>query len=705
MNDRKQDAVSQQTDDGSASKLPDSATNPGQLRKSGIWWMRNLFSVGLLLAVGTALIAGIGLAQRMGWISAGGFTSSANSDDSEIHTCPMHPQIRQPGPGRCPICGMALVAASGGGADLDELSVQIEPAQRRLANIQTEPARLIPVNAEIRSVGSIAIDESRMSTISSYTSGRIERLFADYTGVVVGEKDHLAVVYSPDLYSAQVEYVEARRALSTSTLSELEIVRETQEKLVENSRRRLVELGMTDDQLEALEKTGQAQSRLTIYAPIGGTVIEKLTAEGDYVDAGEPIYKVANLATVWLMLELFPEDASRIRFGQQVTAEIQSLPGELLQGRVAFIDPTVNPRKRTVGVRVEFLNEDQRLRPGDYASATITVPIGPQGEAYDSELAGKWISPMHPQIIRDQPGPCPICGMDLVPTTRYGYSEHPVAQPASLVIPRSAVLMAGSHSVVYVEEEQGRFEVRVVTIGPILRDQVIVVDGLSEGEMVATAGNFLIDSQMQLAGKPSLIDPTRAIARQNERNTPLSFDSITVAPVGGVAGRQLEELYQAYFRIFESLANNEVPQPADAGALHELATLLAKSEELNEATHRLLRTIAERSEHLHHLSIDEARLEAFRPISHAIVTIATQARGEQASDPVFQMFCPMVEGGGGDWLQSGSELRNPYRAVDMPRCGLVVRELPVQTKAPSSDPDSDLSSGNDLSSGKDQEQP
>ena len=602
------------------------APRPRPLR----WWLSRLAFAGIILGVQLLVIAVIGVAQRQGWISAGGGGGSATSsaDAGVIHTCPMHPQIRQPGPGRCPICGMELVPATGGSADLDELSIRIEPAQRRLANIQTAPVQHEPVRARIQSIGAIAIDESRMATISSYIAGRVERLFADYTGVEVAKGDHLAVIYSPQLYSAQVEYVESRKALTGLKRGTLDVVRSTQEKLVASARQRLVELGMTQEQLAELEESGDARSRMTIYAPTGGTVTEKLMVEGDYVDAGEPIYRIANLSTVWLMLELFPEDASRIRFGQRVTAEIQSLPGETFEGRVAFIDPTVDRKKRTVGVRVEFLNEERRLRPGDYATATVSLPIGPQGEVYDEGLAGKWISPMHPQIIRDDPGQCPICGMDLVPTTRYGYSEEPVEQPASLYVPRSAVLMAGSNSVVYVEEEPGRFAIRPVTLGPILRNRVIVIDGLKEGELVATAGNFLIDSQMQLAAKPSLIDPTRAIAAKKMRNTPLAFDHVHVAPIAGESGTQLEQLYAAYFRLQQTLSKDQPPAAEDATTVHQLASKLAKASELWDEARRLLGEIAKASEHLHHLPLDQARLEAFRPLSHAVVQLATLARGE-----------------------------------------------------------------------------
>lgn len=652
---------------------------PAPQGRPRVWWLRKLFSAALLLAVGVSLIALAGLAQRWGWLSSGGGDATASRDSSpgQTYTCSMHPQIRQPTPGRCPICGMELVVATGADTDLNDFSVRIEPAQRRLAQISTAPVRLEAVTAQIQSIGAIAIDESRMATISSYISGRIERLFADYTGVEVAQGDHLAIVYSPQLYSAQVEYLEARKAMQSMTANTLEIVQQTQKKLVESARHRLVELGMTTEQLKSLEESTEAQSRLTVYTPTGGTVIQKLAVEGDYLEAGQPIYRIANLSTIWLMLELFPEDASRIRFGQQVDAEIQSLPGEVFHGRVAFIDPTVDAKRRTVGVRVEFLNEDRRLRPGDYATATVHLPVGPLGEVYDEGLAGKWISPMHPQIIRDEPGACPICGMDLIPTTRFGYAEQPVAQPMSLVVPRSAVLMAGNNSVVYVETEPGRFEIRPVTLGPILRDKVIVLDGLQEGELVATAGNFLIDSQMQLSGKPSLIDPTRAIAARKNRNTPLKFAHVHVLPLAGQAGETLEELYAAYFRIQQTLADDEQPQAADAALLHRLALSVAESTDIADAPKLALRKIAAHSEHLHHLPLEQARLEAFRPLSHAMVELATMLRGAHADKPYFQMFCPMVTEGAGDWLQDHDDLRNPYWGSKMLTCGDLVLRLPV----------------------------
>lgn len=634
------------------------------------WWAPKLATPALVLVVGVLLIVGLGVAQRLGFISAdGGATVDTGADSQQVFTCPMHPQIRQPSPGRCPICGMALVlASSSGDSDLNDLSIRIEPAQRRLANIETVDVKSEVVSAKIETVGSIAIDESRMATISAYIDGRLERLFADYTGVEVAKGDHLAVIYSPQLYSAQVEYIESRKSQLNSS-STLEAVRQAQQKLVENSRQRLTELGLQKEQITELETSGKPQSRLTIYSPIGGTVVEKLAVEGKYVKAGEPIYRIAELSTVWLMLELFPEGAARVRFGQKVVASLQSLPGKTFEGRIAFIDPTVNAMKRSVGVRVEFSNDDGNLRPGDYADATIYVPLGATGETYDADLAGKWISPMHPQIIRDSAGECPICGMDLVPTSGYGFSKTPIEQPKSITVPRSALLMAGKSSVVYIEEEPGRFELKPVTVGPILRDRVVILDGLKEGQKVATSGNFLIDSQMQLAGKPSVIDPSRAIAAKKNRNKPLEFSEIDVAAVEGEAGKKLESMYDAYFRIQKTLANDQKPSEADAVSLHALSQQLSKDEALSEVARAELTVVAEKSEHLHHLDLAKARLEAFRPVSHAIVKLAAMIRGQQASQEFHHMYCPMVTGGAGDWLQSDDELINPYKGSEMLNCG------------------------------------
>ena len=637
----------------------------------------------LLLAVGALLIFLLGVAQRTGWIAlgeAGGAPAAAASEADVEYICPMFCVPPQNDPGRCAVCSMELVPATSGDQDSDGRSIQIDPASRRVANIRTAPVQAAPTSRRIRAVGQLRYDEGALATISSYVDGRIERLYADFTGMRVDRADPLALVYSPPLYSAQVELLQARSlrngAGGTNTVASR--VRDSQERLYQASRRKLIELGMTESQVAQLEQSGEASNRLTLYSPIEGTVIERLAAEGQYVATGEPIYQVADLSQVWLMLDLFPEDAAAVRYGQRVEAEVQSLPGRRVPGRVAFIDPVVNSRTRTVGVRVVLPNEDGRLRIGDFARARIAVDVGPAGapagDIYDPELAGKWISPRHPHVIEEQPGSCRVCGVELVSASRFGFAEEPVEPNRVMVAPRDAVLMAGEHSLVYVEVEAGRFEIRPVVLGPTLDDRIVILEGIEPGEEVAVSGNFLIDSQMQLAGNPSLIDPTRAAIPGEETDGPLPLETGDMQWIAGEAGQQLERLYEAYFAMAATLADDQ-PVPADqARALYETADQLALMNDWNQEDRSRIEVIAESSRDLDRLSLRESRVN-FKPISKSVLQLAARTRAEQAETSFIHFYCSMVPGGEGDWLQPSEPLANPYWGSEMLRCGVAAHEL------------------------------
>lgn len=495
------------------------------------WWIKLIAQPMLLLLCVAAGIALLGFAQRVGWISAGGSHAGGSGGGAVAaavdYICPMMCTPPQKEPGRCPVCAMELVPASTGGGG-DERSIFVDAASRRVAHIQTASVKSRPLTHDIHTVGRLTYDEGTLRTIAAWVPGRLERLYADYTGVVVTKNDHLALVYSPDLYSGQVELLVAKNARQSGSSNNRSRLTLLDSDLYENSRQRLLELGMTEQQIDQVEKDGKANSRMHLCAPISGTVIEKLATEGEYVKEGQPIYKLADLSTVWLMLELFPEDAASIRYGQKVEAEVQSLPGRMFSGRVAFMNPHVDEETRTVGVRVVIPNPDGVLRIGDFANASISVPVasahfakaGSPPKIYDSELADKWISPRHPHIVTTGPGKCPVCAVDLVPAADFGFASVPQISDEVLTVPRNAVLMAGKHSVVYVETEPGRFEIRTVVLGPGIDDEIVVMEGVAVDEHVAISGNFLIDSQMQLAGNPSLIDPTRAMPKSDNVLSP-----------------------------------------------------------------------------------------------------------------------------------------------------------------------------------------
>ena len=221
-------------------------------------------------------------------------------------------------PGRCPVCGMELVPAtsdSGG----DGVSISINPAHRRLIGIRTEMAKMDSVDRTIRTIGSIQYDESQLSTISAYVDGRLEKLYADYLGVPVKEGDDLALIYSPELYTAQAEFLTTQEQKTSSRFIDTS-------RMQEMAAEKLVELGMSEAQIASLRQERVAKSRIRIQSPQNGTVIEKMAVEGDYVKTGQSIYRVADLSTVWMMLDLFPDDAARVLFGQEVEAQISQWP-------------------------------------------------------------------------------------------------------------------------------------------------------------------------------------------------------------------------------------------------------------------------------------------------------------------------------------------------------------------------------------------
>ena len=207
---------------------------------------------------------------------------------------------------------------------------------------------------------------------------------------------------------------------------------------------------------------------------------------------------------------MYPEEAIHLRYGLKVHIKIDSDPEQPYSGRISFISPIVDEKKRTVRARVELRNTRGKLRPGEYATATISVPIGSSGAYYDPDLAGKWISPMHPEHVHDGPANCPVCGMAMVPAEKFGFAKEAPVNPGVITVPRNAILFIGNTSAVYVQGPSNEFTIRKIVTGSTTSlGRIHVVKGLEAGETIATAGVFLLDSQMQLNGQTSLIDLSR----------------------------------------------------------------------------------------------------------------------------------------------------------------------------------------------------
>lgn len=450
-------------------------------------------------------------------------TAAASSESDEIWTCSMHPQIRQPNPGLCPICEMDLIVLKDdGGGGIRE--VKVTPEAAALLDLRVSPVVKSLAQADVSLFGKVTYDERRISTITSRVAGRIDRLFVDFTGAVVRKNDHLAELYSPEIYVAQRELIEASRTLRNQGANTSEAARQTRQRLLAAAREKLRLLQLSEKQIDDIAAQDEPRDRVTIQSPQDGVVVVKFVNEGQYVKTGERLLQVADLSQVWVELEAYESDLPWLRYAQDVTFAVEAIPGEVFHGRIALIDPELDPVTRVAKVRLNVENTEQLLKPGMFARAKVEAQVTAGGKVVDPSLAGKWISPMHPEIVKDGPGNCDLCGMPLVPAEKLGFvgsSSHEVSDP--LLVPVSAVLRTGERAVVYVrlpEEADPTFEGREIVIGPRVGDQFVVESGLSEGELVVSRGAFKLDSELQIKAKPSMMSPNAGLEERPANEAP-----------------------------------------------------------------------------------------------------------------------------------------------------------------------------------------
>lgn len=538
----------------------------------------------------------------------------------------MHPQVQQPQLGSCPICGMDLIPLTDDtAADLGPRAMSMSESSRALADIQTSLVERRFPEAEIHLVGKLDYDQTKVKSLTARFPARIDQLFVNFNGVPVVKGDHLASVYSPELFSAQAELITAHRFGPDSPAT-----RAAREKL------RLWDL--LPEQIDSILKQGVAQNNFELKAPISGIVVSKNVNEGDYLKTGQPLFKIVDLDQLWLQLQAFESDLAWLRIGQEVTFTVEAIPGETFQGRLTFIDPELDRKTRTVNVRVNVPNSDRKLKPGMFARATALARLAQSGTVYAPEYAGKWISPMHPEIVKDQAGQCDICGMDLVPAEQLGYVQDPDAQ-APLVIPASSVLRTGKRAVVYIEipnTERPTYEGREIELGPRAGDFYLVSSGLQAGDRIVTHGAFKIDSALQIQAKPSMMTHT-------EESDSLSFNLATA-----------KSILPHYLDLQVALTTNDLPSSRQA--IEALQTEAGHLHELHDTE-----------------SLESIRI-AFEPLTNALIETVSNNQDAFEQD-LYQMHCPMAfNNQGASWLQATEQLRNPYFGPAMLTCGTLERK-------------------------------
>jgi Cu(I)/Ag(I) efflux system membrane fusion protein len=362
--------------------------------------------------------------------------ASPKGEEKLVYHCPMHPEYTSDKPGNCPICGMNLVPVKAEEKEAQrgqEGALYIPQERLRAIGATFGVAEQRRLYKQIRTVGRVTYDETLLKEISIKFSGWVESLYVDFTGKIVRQGEPLFSIYSPELVAAQEEFLLALGA-GESALD-----------LREAARRKLRLWDLSEAQILQLEKTGQPSRVVTLHSPVSGFVVEKRLYEGKYVQAGEPLYRIADISRVWLRVAVYEDDLRLLRRGQPVTAEVLGTPGRELRGVIDYIDPYLDEATRTVEVRATFPNPDAELLPGMYASVRISVDLGER-----------------------------------------------------LAVPEQAVMFSGERYLVFVDGGNGMLEPREIRPGIRTSDFIEVLAGIMPGDRVVTSANFLIDSESKL---------------------------------------------------------------------------------------------------------------------------------------------------------------------------------------------------------------
>jgi Cu(I)/Ag(I) efflux system membrane fusion protein len=577
---------------------------------------------------------------------------------------------------------MDLIPAGGRGRDdAGRAELEMSPAAMKLAEIMTAPVERRFVESAVRMVGKVEPDETRIAYIAPRVDGRIDRLYANYTGIKVKKGEHLADLYSPDLLAAQQQLIQAARSVRELQGGSASGLVASANSVLESAREKLRLWQLTPQQIAEIEQSGRPRDHITFLSPITGVVMEKMdTFEGMYVETGMRLFTVADLSRVWIKMAAYESDLAWLKYGQPVEFQVEAYPGETFAGRISFIAPVVDPETRTVEVRVNADNSDGRLKPEMFVKASIRAKLAADGRVITPDFFGKWISPMHPEVVKDSPGQCDVCGMPLVSAESLGYAgAGSSSAKAPLVIPSSAPLLTGERALVYVAdpEREGVFEGREVILGPRAGGYYLVRSGLSESELVVVNGAFKIDSSLQIQGGSSMMQPAAEAEPARAKETGMSA-KVKKAAAPESFNKAVPQLMGHYFKIAEALAADSfaeaVKAAGDAGNALESIDSTGLAGDAAEAWSNLRQGLRESIDGLKSASDLNGARTHFSKLSAAAAGLfeSFEITGIEA----YEIHCPMAfENKGASWLQKGKDVRNPYFGAAMLQCGSHVRTL------------------------------
>ena len=536
------------------------------------------------------------------------------SQTNKMWTCSMHPQIMQPEPGDCPICGMDLIPAEAGADGLTADQFKLTANAMALANIQTTLVGNGSIeNGIIKLSGKIAENEEANAVQVSYFSGRIERLNISFTGEDVRKGQLLATIYSPELYAAQQELITASS------------LKESQPALYKAVRNKLKLWKLSENQINQIETSGKVIENFPVYATVSGTVTEKLVEQGDYIKQGQPLLKIANLNTVWANFDVYENQIEQFKKGQEVKVITNAYPNKTFKGTVDFIDPVLNTKTRTVDLRVVLNNKEAIFKPGMFVSAEI--------------------------------------------------ESDKINSNEVITVPSSAVLWTGERSVVYIKSNPNEpvFELKEVTLGNKIGDNYEVLDGLSSGNEIVTYGTFTVDAAAQLQGKKSMMN--QPVAKEMTVNE--DYSKITRLESPEAFQQQLKQVYDNYINLKDALVeDNSVQASSDAKKLissfRKIDMKLLKGE-VHKQWMTLEGHIQSSANSISKSSEIKTQRDHFKQLSTQLIK-AVQLFG--VNEKVYVEFCPMADNNNGAyWLSKEEQILNPYFGDTMLKCGEVKQTI------------------------------
>lgn len=516
----------------------------------------------------------------------------------------MHPWIKSPKPGRCTICGMELTPVYEGDAGFDATGGDVVPLTQtmiQVMNVQTAEAQIRPLKKTLTVAGMIDDNATRHRVLSAYIPGRIQKLQVNYVGAEVKEGQPLAEFYSPALLQAEREY----RTVTGELRSSIAL--------------RLLQMGLTAAQIEAL--TNKPADKLTsqILAPLSGTVVEQNVYEGQYVQEGEKLFEIADFSTMWFQFRAYEQDLPWIKVGLKVDVTTPSHPGKIFTGNISFIEPNFDPVTRSTKVRVELEN-----------------PTSESGHRMLHRL----------------------------------YADGLVELDATntLTIPRAAVIETGPEAVAYVDQGGGAYARRVLKLGRRGDALVEVISGLSASDKVVVNGNLLIDGQAEM---------NRSFAEPAATNAPATM----LPALTDTQRKAVKEFLALADAITASLAADKLDEfNAQAAKSHTaMPALMDAFVNADKAWHPLLKSIEE-SGHLEKADDLKAARKTFHPFSNTAVALTQALRRNDKEFASLKVFrCPMTKTvfpgapASADWMQLKPDINNPYMGVQMQDCGTEVK--------------------------------